>query len=61
MIAPCLECDDRYPGCHVLCEDYAAYRKSCDRIREFQRQHRNDDATQMNIERVLHCKQHRRR
>lgn len=59
MIVPCLECGERSPGCHGRCEDYEAYRKNCDRIRECQRQYRNDEATQMNIERVLRCKQRR--
>lgn len=26
--APCLNCENRHPGCHSECEDYIAYQKA---------------------------------
>lgn len=32
MITPCMDCTDRFPGCHAQCGRYDAYRKSYDKI-----------------------------
>lgn len=47
MIAPCMECHERYPGCHDVCEDYGTYRKSCERVAEYQKKHRVNAAQQL--------------
>lgn len=56
MIVPCLECGERSPGCHGRCEDYEAYRKSCELITEYQSKYRNDAATQVLIEGAIRNK-----
>lgn len=53
MKSPCLECEERYHGCHGKCREYAAYRESCTRMSESRRNYRNDDATQMLIEEAI--------
>ena len=61
MIAPCQGCEERYSGCHVLCPEYADFRERRALAREFLRQGRNDDATQLKIEGILREKNEKRR
>lgn len=37
MITPCINCPDRFPGCHAQCVRYDEYRKSYDKIVAAQR------------------------
>ena len=61
MIAPCQGCEERYSGCHVLCPEYADFREHRALAREFLRQGRNDDATQLKIEGILREKKRKRK
>lgn len=36
MIAPCMNCPDRAPGCHGKCERYAEFAKEREAIRQKQ-------------------------
>lgn len=37
MITPCIDCTERAPGCHAICENYAKWRKSYDKMIEVQK------------------------
>lgn len=52
--APCLDCPDRYLGCHDTCEKYLAYRKEQDIFNEKLRKERG-------LERVMNSYDKRRR
>jgi hypothetical protein len=57
--SPCLNCPDRFPGCHGKCETYAAWKEPFVRIREIRA--RENEADNVAIERVKKANRERRR
>ena len=43
MKKPCHNCPNRHAECHADCEDYAEFRKECDRIMDIRTKENNAD------------------
>jgi hypothetical protein len=50
---PCLDCKDRYVGCHVKCEKYIEFRKSLDDHNRIVKEYNRDEARDFLIEQIL--------
>lgn len=44
ITGPCLDCEERHPGCHSECEKYLEYRKKLDEARaKYQKQRETEN------------------
>ena len=39
LITPCIDCNERHPGCHDTCEKYYTYKLQNEEIKERQREY----------------------